>query len=149
MMNALFDPIKGYANWALRISFAATFLFHGWDKVASWSAGPGASFPSMMSGFGEPTLMGYALAGLVTFAELAAGLGILAGIFLGSTITRLSGLAVIPVMLGAIFMVHLPSGFNNVNMGPDGFGMPGWEFNLALLAMGVFFLIAGNNDSEA
>lgn len=143
-MTALFDPIRGYANWALRLPFAGIFLLNGWQKFSQWPA-----FPEMMSGGGEATLIASLIAGLVLFAEVAAGIGIIAGIFLGSTITRLSGLAIIPVMIGALVLVHLPAGFDNLSLDASGIGLPSWEFNVTMLAVALFFLISGNTDSEA
>ena len=60
-------PAAPYAHWALRITFGATFLFHGLDKVFNFGG-----FAGMMGG---NTLV----AALVTFAEVAAGLGIFFG----------------------------------------------------------------------
>jgi putative oxidoreductase len=55
-----------------------------------------------------PSIMGY----LVGLAQFAGGLAILTGIFF-----RLGTLSIIVVMLGAIFLVHLPHGFNIANNG--------------------------------
>jgi uncharacterized membrane protein YphA (DoxX/SURF4 family) len=43
---------------------------------------------------------------LVTLAEIAGGVGILVGAYTNDLITRLAGLAIAAVMLGAIIMVH-------------------------------------------
>ena len=90
-----------YADWALRLVFAATFLFYGYNKATG------------LEGFANMMLDGNQfLAALVTFAEIAAGLGIILGAFTSSLITRLAGLAIIPVMIGAILMVHGQNGFH-------------------------------------
>ena len=62
-MNAL----QNNAHWLLRIALASVFIFQGFGKVANVSG-----FAEMM---GQPILV----AGLVTFAEVAGGLGILIG----------------------------------------------------------------------
>ena len=130
-LASLTAPLNGIAHWALRISFAATFLYHGLDKVFNsfaWLAGQ----------------MGTPVAALVTFAEVAAGFGILAGGILplvgnkalGDLATRLAGLAALPVGLGAIFLVHLGAGFNIMNNG--------YEFALMFTMLALYFFIKGN-----
>lgn len=95
-----------------------------------------------MGGFADNMLGGITfLALLVTFAELAAGAGIIIGAFTLSLVSQLAGLAVIPVMLGAIFTVHLPNGFH--------FMGGGWNFQLVLLGIGLFYLLVGNDDLAA
>ncbi len=81
------------------------------------------------------------LAGLVTFAEVAGGLGILIGGFGKELITRLAALAMIPVLLGAIVMVHGPR-WNFVPA--EGYPMGGMEFQVVLALIATYFLIVGN-----
>ena len=127
-MNAL----QNNAHWLLRIALASVFLFHGFGKVANV-----AGFAEMM---GLPLLV----AGLVTFAEVAGGLGIIIGGFSKELITRLAALAIIPVLLGAIVMVHAP----RWSFAPaEGFPMGGMEFQVVLLLIATYFLIMGNAQS--
>lgn len=131
MFNQL-DAFRPKAHWLLRAGFAAVLLFHGLGKVATFSA-----FAQMM-GLPMP------VAALVTFAEVAAGIGIIVGGFGNELITRLSGLAAIPVLLGAIFMVHWPRwSFTPA----EGFPMGGMEFQVVLLLIAVYFLVTGNKQS--
>ncbi len=128
MFNAL-DSLKPHAHWLLRIGFAGVFLFHGIGKVMDVGAF------SQMTGLPTP------VAALVTLAEVAAGVGIIVGAFTNDLITRLAGLAVVPVLLGAIFMVH----WGRWNFTPaEGFPMGGMEFQVVLLLMALFFLVMGN-----
>ncbi len=128
MFDAL-DSLKPHAHWLLRIGFAGVFLFHGIGKVMAFGG-----FSQMM---GLPT----PVAALVTLAEVAAGVGIIVGAFTNDLITRLAGLAVAPVLLGAIFMVH----WGRWNFTPaEGFPMGGMEFQVVLLLMALFFLVMGN-----
>ena len=128
-MNAL----QNNAHWLLRIALASVFLFHGFSKVAN------------VAGFAEMIGLPLLVAGLVTFAEVAGGLGILIGGFGKELITRLAALAIIPVLLGAIVMVHAPR-WNFVPA--EGFPMGGMEFQVVLLLIATYFLIMGNAQSD-
>jgi len=128
-MFDVLDSLKPHAHWLLRIGFAGVFLFHGIGKVMAFGG-----FSQMM-GLSTP------VAALVTLAEVAAGVGIIVGAFTNDLITRLAGLAVAPVLLGAIFMVH----WGRWNFTPaEGFPMGGMEFQVVLLLMALFFLVMGN-----
>ncbi len=85
------------------------------------------------------------VAALVTLAEVAGGVGIIVGAFTNDLITRLAGLAMAPVLLGAIFMVHGPRwSFTPA----EGFPMGGMEFQVVLLLTALYFLVMGNADSS-
>jgi putative oxidoreductase len=123
------DSFKPNAHWLLRIALASVFIFHGWGKVMN------------LGGFSEMLGLPVAVIALVTFAELAGGIGIIAGAFTKDLITRLSGLALVPVLLGAIFMVH----WGRWNFTPaEGFPMGGMEFQVVLLLLALYFLVMGN-----
>ncbi len=128
-MNAFFDKFSGYAHWGLRLSIAGVFLFHGLQKV--FNPGGGA----MM---GMSTAI-WLLLGLV---EAGAGAFAILGGFLPDWATRLSGLLVLPPMLGAILMVHwgqwsfVPS---------ETHPMGGMEFQFTLLMIGLYFLFKGKS----
>ena len=128
MFDAL-DSLKPHAHWLLRIALASVFIFHGWGKVMN------------LGGFSEMLGLPVAVIALVTFAELAGGIGIIAGAFTKDLITRLSGLALVPVLLGAIFMVH----WGRWNFVPaEDFPMGGMEFQVVLLLVALYFLVMGN-----
>ncbi len=128
MFDAL-DSLKPHAHWFLRLGFAGVFIFHGIGKVVN------------VGGFSEMVGLPFAVAALVAFAELAGGVGIIVGAFTKDLITRLAGLALVPVLLGAIFMVH----WGRWNFTPaEGFPMGGMEFQVVLLLMALYFLVMGN-----
>ena len=121
------------ADWALRAAFAGVFVFHGVSKFMNLEGGA-----QMM---GQPVLIW----ALVAFAELAGGVGLLAGRAIpgsiGDAVTRLSGAAVVPVMLGAIALVH----WGRWNFAPsESHPMGGMEFQVVLLAIGLFYALRGN-----
>ena len=128
-MIDVLDSLKPHAHWLLRIGLAGVFLFHGIGKAMALGG-----FAQMM---GLPT----PVAALVTLAELAGGVGIIVGAFTNDLITRLAGLAIAPVMLGAIFMVH----WGRWNFtSADGFPMGGMELQVVVLFTALFFLVMGN-----
>ncbi len=123
------DSLKPHAHWLLRFGLAGVFIFHGMGKVMN------------IGGFAEMMGLPTSVAGLVTLAELAGGVGIIVGAFTNDLITRLAGLAVAPVMLGAIFMVH----WGRWNFMPgEGFPAGGMEFQVVLLCSALYFLVMGN-----
>jgi len=124
-----------HSGWLLRVPFAAVFLFHGAAKIAA----PAASAEML----GLPM----ALVLLVGLAEVLAGLGALAGGLPGlaraDLATRLSGMAAVPVLVGAIAMVHWPRwSFTPSESHPMG----GMEFQVVLLGIAVFFMLVGARD---
>ena len=119
-----------YAALALRVSTGAMFIAHGLTKVLVFTI-PGTV--GFFDSLGLPAILAY----LTIFAELAGGLALILGVA-----TRLVSLAVLPVLLGAIW-VHSGNGF--MFSGTGG----GWEFpafwavaqaSLVLLGAGAFAL---------
>ena len=123
-MNSIFSALSPHVHWGLRLSLAATFLYHGYGKF------PVDQFSTAM---GMPIAMAWA----VTIAELAAGVALIAGAFTKEIVTRLGAAIVIVIMIGAIFMVHLKNGFNVMN--------GGFEFQLLMLVTGLYLLVKGND----
>ncbi len=119
-----------HAHWLLRIGFASVFLFHGIGKIAA-----PAQFAEMM---GLPLSIALAVA----LAEVAGGLGLIFGAALRRDwMTRLAALATIPVLIGAIVMVHWGQwSFVATETHPMG----GMEFQVVLLLMALYFVIRGN-----
>lgn len=128
-MHRTLDSLKSHAHWLLRVSLAGVFLYHGVVKVMDLEA-----FSQMMG-------LSTGVAVLVALAEIAGGVGIIVGAFTNDLITRLAGLAIAPVIFGAIVMVH----WGRWNFMPaDGFPAGGMEFQVVVLLIAVFFLVMGN-----
>jgi putative oxidoreductase len=124
------DNLKAYAPLPLRLILGFGFAYHGYPKL--FSAEGHEMFVGMLQNIGVPAagLMSW----LVGILEFFGGLALIAGAFVG--IIALLGIL---NMLVAMFTVHLPHGFNFMNMtgmgeaGPT-FGMPGYEVNLLYIA---------------
>ncbi len=132
MFDAL-DSLKPHAHWLLRIGLASVFLFHGSGKVMD------------LGGFSQMTGLPTGVAALVALAELAGGIGIIVGAFTNDLITRVAGLAITPVMLGAISMVHWGRWDFSA---AEGFPMGGMEFQVVLFLTAIYFLVMGNAGSS-
>ncbi len=99
-----------YAALILRLSLGALFLAHGLLKLLVFKpSGTAAYFRSL----GLPGFVGY----LTMAAELGGGTLLILGIA-----TSFVALALIPLILGTIFMVHGSKGWLFTNEGG------GWEF---------------------
>ena len=127
-MNAL-KPLARHAHWALRLAILSVFLYHGLDKFGN------------LGGFAEMTGLPVVVALLVALAEAGGGLLVFLGGFLKDWMTRLGALAIMPVMLGAIFMVHWGQWSF---MATDTHPMGGMEFQVTLLLIVVYLAIKGN-----
>jgi putative oxidoreductase len=108
----------------LRIASALAFLYHGSGILFGAFDGPG---PQQFAASHQwPVILAY----LVGLAQVGGGLAVLIGIFF-----RIGAVSIIAVMLGAIFMVHLPHGFN--------VGNGGAEYALTQLLLAIAFLLTG------
>ncbi len=126
----LLDSLAPHAHWALRLALGSVFLYHGITKFPALGA--------MSAMMGMPV----ALLTLVAIAEAAGGALVLIGGFTSGLLTRLGALSLIPVMLGAIGMVH----WGRWSFTPaDGYPMGGMEFQVTLLLISLYLLIKGNN----
>jgi len=123
-----------YAALLLRLTLGVLFLIHASLKLFVFTPAGTAQF---FESIGLPAGLAY-----VTMVwEVAGGLALILGLW-----PRLVALAMVPVLLGALFTVHLANGFFFSN--PNG----GWEYlafwivaqvALALTGDGVFALKPG------
>ena len=108
----------------MRVACALPFIYHGCAILFGMFGGPGPQgFAAYMH---APDIVGY----LVGLAQFAGGIAILLG-----ALMRVGCVCVIVVMLGAIFLVHLPHGFD--------IGKGGIEYALTEMLLSVGLLLAG------
>ncbi len=118
-----------HAHWALRIALASVFIYHGVGKLAGVE-----QFAQMMN-------LSYTVALLVALAEFGGGVLILVGGVTRSWVTRLGASFFVPVLIGAITMVHWGQWSFVAN---EAYPMGGSEFQVTLLLVSLYLLIKGN-----
>jgi putative oxidoreductase len=118
-------PGVDVALLALRFASGLAFLCHGAAILFGAFGGPGPERFAVDHRF--PVVIGY----LVGLAQVVPAIAVLLGIFI-----RLAAVALIVVMLGAIFLVHLPHGFDVSNGGME-YALTQLFIAFALLLMGA------------
>lgn len=118
-----------HAHWALRVALASVFIYHGVGKLAGVE-----QFANMMN-------LSYTVALLVALAEFVGGILVVAGGFTRDWVTRLGASFFIPVLIGAIAMVHWGQWSFVAN---EAYPMGGSEFQVTLLLVSLYLLFKGN-----
>jgi len=121
------------AHWLLRIALASVFIYHGQLKFLN------------LEGFAEMLPISYLQVVLVAAAETGGGLLVLLGGFrddpAADLATRIGAALNLPVMIGAIAIVH----WGQWNFVPtETHPMGGFEFQAVLTLIMLYFVIAGN-----
>jgi len=119
-----------YAVLLLRVALGGLFLAHAGLKLFVFTPAGTAGF------FGSLGLPGW-LAYMTIAWEILGGLALILGVR-----ARVAAIAMIPVLLGAIFTVHGPAGFFFSN--PKG----GWEF-LAFWIVGLVTVALAGDGAHA
>ena len=135
MARGSFDATDLIAPLMLRIPLGLIFMAHGSQKLLGLFGGKGltATFSSFERDLGIPAIFTL----LAIIAEFGGGFGVLTGF-----LTRLSAAGISAVMLVAIYKVHWVHGFF-LNMGCTPSRGHGIEYNIALLGMALYLMIAG------
>jgi putative oxidoreductase len=123
------------AHWLLRIALASVFVYHGILKFTN------------LDGFALLLPISYLKVVLVAAAELAGGLLVVLGGFRNDALSDLAtsvGAALnVPVMIGAIWMVH----WGRWNFVPsETHPMGGIQFQVVLILIMLYLVITGNRD---
>lgn len=135
MAKGSFDATGLIAPMMLRIPLGAIFMAHGAQKLLGLFGGHGltGTLKSFEDKLGIPPIFTL----LAIIAEFGGGFGVLTGF-----LTRLSAAGISGVMLVAIYKVHWANGFFLNLTCAAGRGQ-GIEYNLALLGMALYLMIAG------
>src|SRR5580658_7552442 len=124
--DRLGTPHADAALLLIRIAAALAFLFHGCSILFGMFGGSGpAQFAAELH---MPTVVGY----LVGLAQVAGAIAVLTGV-----LTRIGAVCILTVMLGAIFLVHLPHGFDSRKGGVE------YALTQLLIALALLFAGAG------
>ena len=141
LLEQLASPLKKYATFLLRIGLGSSFFLHGYGKLPIQQ-----SFVVWLSSKGIP--FSEITAYLIAWGEIVSGIGILTGGLIGARayltgalITRLSGGAVMVIMIGALLIAHSDWGIFFGDRGSILFASE----QLFLLLLGTYFAIKGND----
>jgi len=132
-MKRLMGTSNDVALTMLRVVLGVVFFAHGAQKMLGWFGGFG--FHGTVGAFtqmGMPAAMAY----LIICTEFFGGLGLIFGL-----LTRIAAFGIGGLMIGAIFMVHLPNGFFMNWMGTQ--KGEGFEYHLLALAVAIPIMIRG------
>ncbi len=142
-MDTPLTPGQRQGNWIfanslalliLRLVLGWTFIFHGSQKLFGAFSGSGMEpVIQMTQHFNFPLFSATVWAYMAALGEFVGGVLVFLGL-----LTRLGAIPIIVTMCVAIAEVHGPIGFSSP---PP--GLPGYEFNLALIAIGVSLVLAG------
>lgn len=116
-----------------RVTLGVIMLPHALQKTLGVCGGQG--FSASYEGFVQKGIPG-PLAVLVIVGELVGALSLLFG-----AVTRVGAAIITAIMLGAIFIVHLPNGFFMNWMGTQ--AGEGFEYHLLAIGLAVVSLLAG------
>ena len=140
VLDNIARPISGLAEWLLRIGLGISFFLHGYGKMPI-----GEGFIGWLASKGVPAAG--VMAHMVAWGEMLAGIGIILGGLIasraeqaGHLITRLSGGAVLFIMIWAMIIAHSNWG---IFFGERGSVLFASE-QLFLILVGTYFAIKGN-----
>jgi len=135
MARGGFDSAALIAPLMVRIPLGLIMMAHGSQKLLGLFGGQGltGTFRTFEDRFGIPPIFTL----LAIIAEFGGGFGVLSGF-----LTRLSAFGISAVMTVAMYKVHWANGFF-LNMGCAPGRGHGVEYDLALLGMALYLVIAG------
>ena len=133
-LESLAKPFLPVAPWLLRLGLGTSFILHGLgkfplppEKMVTWFESMGYMYPEVVTS-------------MVALGEVVAGAGIIVGGLInnntGTLITRLSGGAVVVIMIGAILIAHSDWLVTKKLFMSE---------QIFLFILGLYFAIKGNN----
>jgi putative oxidoreductase len=117
-----------------RLALGIVMFPHGAQKMLGWFGGHGfaGTYDYFTTAGGLPGV----IAGAVIIAEFSASILLILGAF-----TRVAAFAIMAIMLGAVFLVHLPNGFWMNWTGQQ--AGEGFEYHILAIALSVIAIIVG------
>jgi putative oxidoreductase len=132
-LDRVSSPFISISNWLLRLSLGIAFILHSYEKFPLPPERLTSGFEFWSIPFPE------VISSLVALGELISGIGIIVGGFisssLGNVITRLSGGAMVVIMIGAFSLAHRDWFVSGKIFTTEQF---------FLFVLGLFFMIKGN-----
>jgi putative oxidoreductase len=128
-MFSFLDDFKPYGHWLLRIALGSVFVIHGVGNFMN------------LSGFAATLDVPHMVGLLLVVAEIAGGILVLAGGYLGDKMTRLGALMLLPVLLIVMYMVHwqdMSFTLSRVHV------VGGVEYLMVLFLLSLYVLLKGN-----
>ena len=134
LLESISKPLMPITPWLLRLGLGISFIFHGAgkfplppEKMVTWFESMGYMYPELVTS-------------MVAIGEVAAGVGIILGGLvsghIGNLVTRISGGAVVVIMIGAILIAHSDWLVTKKLFMSE---------QIFLFLIGLFFTIKGNN----
>ena len=123
-----------HAHWTLRATLVSVFIYHGIQKLTH------------LERMSEMLQLPLSIVLLVALAETVGGAFIVLGGFskvssVADRLTRIGAAMIVPVMVGAIAMVHWGQWSFVANPSHP---MGGMEFQVVLLLVSIYFIVNGN-----
>ena len=128
-MFNLLDDFKPYGHWLLRIALGSVFAVHGIGNFMNLTGFAAALHVPQMVGL------------ILVLAEVAGGILVLSGGFMGDKMTRLGALMLIPVLLIVMYTMHwgdMSFTLSKVHV------VDGMEYLLVLFLIALYVLLKGN-----
>lgn len=133
-MKSFFATASSWPLLIVRIGAGGVLLPHGFQKLFGWFGGFG--WNATLSFFSSSLHVPVPLTVLVILGESLGSVAMLLGFM-----TRFVAFGYLLIMLGAIFMVHLPNGFFMNWFGKQ--AGEGFEYHLLVISMAAALLVGG------
>jgi putative oxidoreductase len=128
-MFSFLDDFKPYGHWLLRIALGSVFVIHGIGNFMN------------ITGFAATLNVPHMMGLLLVVAEIAGGVLVLSGGYLGDKMTRLGAVLLIPVLLVVMYTMHWKSMSFTLSQVHVAGGM---ESLLVLFLISLYMLLKGN-----
>jgi putative oxidoreductase len=128
-MFGFLDDFKPYGHWLLRRALGSVFVIHGIGNFMN------------LGGFAATLGVPHAMGLLLVVAEIAGGILVLSGSYMGDKMTRLGALMLMPVLLVAMYTMHwkdMSFTLSRVHV------VGGVEYLLVLFLISLYMLLKGN-----